>query len=84
MIDMEHDDEGIREFKNAKCQTAWRDDHGLFLPNGEAYDKWVELIDRASRSIRILMYTFSEPKMAKRIIQARKRGVNVHICLDRE
>ena len=84
LIDMEHDDEGIREFKNAKCQTAWKHDHGLFLPNGEAYDKWIELIDRACRSIRILMFVFSEPKMAKRIIQARKRGVNVHICLDRE
>ena len=65
LIDTEHDDEGIREFKNAKCQTAWKDDHGLFLPNGEAYDKWVELVDRACRSIRILMYTFSITKLMR-------------------
>ena len=76
------EDEYIREYKNARVQTSWLQDSGLFL-NGETFDKWVEFIRRAKKTIRIIIYTFAEMTLAKDLLKRKKEGIKIQICMDR-
>ena len=67
------DDEELAAYKNAKTQTSWPTDHGLFC-NGEAAKKWMELIDRAKVTIRVLIYCFTDIPIAKALIKARSEA----------
>ncbi|MES2122279.1 MAG: phosphatidylserine/phosphatidylglycerophosphate/cardiolipin synthase family protein, partial [Chlamydiota bacterium] len=42
----------------------------------------LELIDQAHHSIRIAMFTFTHPQIAKALIQAKKRGLDVTVAVD--
>ena len=78
----EEDDPELIDYKNAKTQTHWPTDHGLFC-NGEAAKKWIELIGAAKKTIRVLMYCFTDISVAKALIKAKQRGCKVHVCLDK-
>lgn len=48
----------------------------------ESYIRLIDLIDGATRSLRIAMYTWTHPEITEAIIRAYRRGVVVEIILD--
>jgi phosphatidylserine/phosphatidylglycerophosphate/cardiolipin synthase-like enzyme len=54
-----------------------------FLPNDpEAIPKLKHLIKSAEKTMRIAMFTWTRQDLAKEVVQAAKRGVNVEIVID--
>ncbi|WP_368030054.1 phospholipase D-like domain-containing protein [Arcobacter sp. s6] len=60
--------------------------HVYFFPKqaDEAKDKIIELINNSKDSIEISMYNFSYKKLAKELVKASKRGVEIKVVLDKE
>jgi phosphatidylserine/phosphatidylglycerophosphate/cardiolipin synthase-like enzyme len=55
-----------------------------FLPdNKDAIDRLTYLIEKATKSIRIAMFTWTRRDLAKAVIAAHQRGVKVEVVLDR-
>ena len=54
-----------------------------FSPNGQCERKIVFLIDNAQRSLRIQSYSFTSRLIARAVIDAKKRGVDVRMIVDR-
>jgi phosphatidylserine/phosphatidylglycerophosphate/cardiolipin synthase-like enzyme len=54
-----------------------------FSPKGGCTETVVREIGRARREILVQAYSFSCPSIAEALVAARKRGVTVHILLDR-
>ena len=53
-----------------------------FTPNPDALKKLEQLIDQAKVSIKVAMYTFTNQKLAQKLIDAKKRGVKVTVATD--
>ena len=56
--------------------------HVCFTPNQSCLPKVVKYIDDAKSSILLLGYSFTSKPITQALIQAKKRGVKVHIVLD--
>lgn len=57
----------------------------FFLPeNSDALDKLIQTIETAKKSCRVAMYTFTHPKLQAALVEAKNRGVQVEVILDRE
>lgn len=54
-----------------------------FSPNGGCTEEIVEQLDRAKSDVLVLAYQFTSEPIAKALIAAEKRGVDVHIICDR-
>ncbi len=54
-----------------------------FSPGGGCTEAIVHEIDRAKTEIRVQAYSFTSTPIAKALVNAHKRGVNVDILLDR-
>jgi phosphatidylserine/phosphatidylglycerophosphate/cardiolipin synthase-like enzyme len=54
-----------------------------FSPNGGAEDAVISLINRATRSVHMLAYSFTSPKIAASLVAAKQRGVDVNVILDK-
>src|SRR5580765_3872345 len=54
-----------------------------FSPDGGCTDAIVETIGKASSSIWIQAYSFTSAPIAKALVEAHKRGVNVRVILDK-
>lgn len=54
-----------------------------FSPNGGTIDALVKYIGSAKRSVRMLAYNFTSEDVAQALIDAKNRGVDVQIVLDR-
>lgn len=56
-----------------------------FLPEDiRALDRLLQLIREAQKTLRVAMYTWTHPLIAHEVINARNRGVDVEIALDRQ
>lgn len=55
-----------------------------FSPNGEGAELIVSTINSAQRSIRMATYSFTEPAIGKALLDAKKRGVDVAVVVDKE
>lgn len=62
--------------------TATKESELWLLPSQEALGRALELINEASESIYVAMFTLTHPALAEALIQAHTRGVKVHIALD--
>lgn len=54
-----------------------------FSPNGGATDAIVQVIREAQHTIHLAAYTFTSRPIAKALVQAHRRGVEVEAVLDR-
>jgi len=54
-----------------------------FSPNGGCTDAIVRELDRAKRSVRVQAYSFTSAPIAKSLISAAKRGLDVQVILDK-
>lgn len=55
-----------------------------FSPEGSARELVLETIGSAKHSIQMLAYAFQAPDIMKALVDARKRGVNVRVVIDKE
>lgn len=53
-----------------------------FSPEGSAQHLVLKTIGNARHSIRLMGYSFTSPEIAKALVAARKRGVDVKVILD--
>ncbi len=55
----------------------------FFSPNGGAEKGVIKVINNAHREIVVAMFSFTNKNIARALVNARKRGVNVRVILDR-
>lgn len=55
-----------------------------FSPEGSARKLVLETIGSAQRSIQMLAYAFQAPDIAQALVEARKRGVQVRVVIDKK
>lgn len=55
----------------------------LFSPNGGCTDRIITEISKAKKSIRVQAYSFTSSRIAKAIVEAKKRGVDCEVILDK-
>ena len=53
-----------------------------FAPSGGALELVIEAIDQAHSSIHMAAYLLTSAKVARALVQAKKRGVTVQVLLD--
>jgi len=53
-----------------------------FSPNGDIQSKIIECIDQSVESIDVMCFSFTSRTIAKRLIDAKERGVRVRVILD--
>ncbi|MGI6296531.1 MAG: phospholipase D family protein [Armatimonadota bacterium] len=54
-----------------------------FSPRGGCTDAIVKAIDSAKQTVRIQAYSFTSARIAKALLDARKKGVDVQVILDK-
>ena len=54
----------------------------LFTPPPDCQDAIIAAVDRAQRTIRVWIYTFSNPAIANAFIAAEHRGVDIQVVVD--
>jgi phosphatidylserine/phosphatidylglycerophosphate/cardiolipin synthase-like enzyme len=54
-----------------------------FSPNGGCTDLVIKVINSAKTSIRVLAYSFTSAPIAKALVEAHKRGVDVQVVVDK-
>lgn len=54
-----------------------------FSPNGGCTDLVIRVIHSAKTSIRVLAYSFTSAPIAKALVEAHKRGVDVQVVVDK-
>ena len=55
-----------------------------FSPRGGGKELILDVIDGAKQTIRMATYSFTEPQIAKALLSAKKRGVNVAVVVDKD
>jgi phosphatidylserine/phosphatidylglycerophosphate/cardiolipin synthase-like enzyme len=55
----------------------------VFSPNGGCTDLVIKVIQSAKTSIRVLAYSFTSAPIAKAMVEAHKRGVDVQVVVDK-
>lgn len=53
-----------------------------FSPEGSARELVLSVINSSSKSIRMMAYSFTAPDIAKALVRAKERGVDVKIVVD--
>lgn len=53
-----------------------------FSPEGTAARLVLEVIDRSEREIRVMAYSFTSPEIARALLAAKRRGVDVQVVVD--
>tara|TARA_A100001015_G_scaffold313358_1_gene420447 strand:+ start:69 stop:923 length:855 start_codon:yes stop_codon:yes gene_type:complete len=81
---------GIKNTNLAKCilhEKHYKDEKVELFCTGNKDQKLLELIishiNRANKSIHLAMFTFTHKKLLMSILKAHKRGVKLHIYLDK-
>ena len=67
-----------RQASNGSCQWSV-----YFSPNGGATQAVVNALSKARKTVLVQAYSFTSAPIAKALIQAHKRGVDVRIILDK-
>jgi phosphatidylserine/phosphatidylglycerophosphate/cardiolipin synthase-like enzyme len=55
-----------------------------FSPNGGATELVIKTINEARKTVRMATYSFTEPKIGKALLDAKKRGVDVAVIVDED
>ncbi|MBR7989473.1 phospholipase D family protein [Burkholderia cenocepacia] len=53
-----------------------------FSPEGSAARLVLDVIDRSEREIRVMAYSFTSPEIARALMAAKRRGVDVQVVVD--
>lgn len=56
----------------------------IFSPHGGGTDALVRFIGEARKSIRVAAYSFTSNPIGRALVEAKKRGVDVRVVLDRD
>ncbi len=71
---------GVHDAGNALQQSSrW---HVYFSPRGGCTDAIVQKLDEAKKSVFVQAYSFTSERIAKALVDAKKRGVAVSVILD--
>ena len=65
------------------AQSGPQDLHAFFSPNGGCTDAVVSAIDQAKKSVLVQAYSFTSAPIAQALVDAKKRGVDVRVILDK-
>ena len=65
------------------AQSGPQDLHAFFSPNGGCTDAVVSAIDQAKKSVLVQAYSFTSAPIAQALVNAKKRGVDIHVILDK-
>ena len=68
---------------SASTQVADTDIAVYFSPNGGCTDAIVKALDGAKETLLVQAYSFTSAPIAKAVVDAHKRGVNVQVILDK-
>lgn len=55
-----------------------------FSPDGGATELVIKTINEARKTVRMATYSFTEPKIGKALLDAKKRGVDVAVIVDED
>ena len=65
------------------AQQGPQDLHPFFSPKGGCTQAVVSALDSAKKTILVQAYSFTSAPIAKALVEAKKRGVNVQVILDK-
>ena len=65
------------------AQQCPQDVHPYFSPNGGCTQAIVEQLNAAKKSVLVQAYSFTSAPIAKALVDAKKRGVDVRVILDK-
>jgi len=65
------------------AQQGPQDLHSYFSPNGGCTQAIVEQLNAAKKSVLVQAYSFTSAPIAKALVDAKKRGVDVQVILDK-
>ena len=65
------------------AQSGPKDLHAFFSPNGGCTDAVVSALREARKSVLVQAYSFTSAPIAKALVEAGKRGVDVQVILDK-
>jgi phosphatidylserine/phosphatidylglycerophosphate/cardiolipin synthase-like enzyme len=65
------------------AQKGPQDLHPYFSPNGGCTQAVVSALNAAQKSILVQAYSFTSAPIAKALVEAHRRGVNVQVILDK-
>lgn len=66
-----------------RAQTGPQDLRAYFSPNGGCTDAVVAALGEARKTVLVQAYSFTSAPIAKALAEARKRGVDVQVILDK-
>ncbi|MDN3509552.1 MAG: phospholipase D-like domain-containing protein, partial [Candidatus Neptunochlamydia sp.] len=64
-------------------ETDWAILHTYCLPSKQGLEALLESLDQAKKEIFLSLFTFTHPQIAEKLIQLHKKGVKIHLKLDR-
>jgi len=65
------------------AQSGPQDLHAFFSPNGGCTDAVVSAIDQARKNVLVQAYSFTSAPIAQALVNAKRRGVDVQVILDK-
>ena len=68
---------------SVRAQQGPQDLHPFFSPNGGCTQAVVDQLNGAKKSVLVQAYSFTSAPIAKALVDARKRGVDVEVILDK-
>lgn len=66
-----------------QAQSGPQDLHAFFSPNGGCTDAVVSAIDQSRKTVLVQAYSFTSAPIAQALVDAKKRGVDVQVILDK-
>ena len=66
-----------------RAQQGPQDLHPFFSPNGGCTEAVVSALDTAKKTVLVQAYSFTSAPIAKALVDAKKRGVDVQVILDK-
>jgi phosphatidylserine/phosphatidylglycerophosphate/cardiolipin synthase-like enzyme len=67
----------------ALAQQGPQDIHSYFSPRGNCTEAIVSCLNGAQKSVLVLAYSFTSAPITKALVDAKKRGVDVQVVLDK-
>ena len=66
-----------------RAQSGPKDLHAFFSPNGGCTDAVISALHDAKKTILVQAYSFTSAPIAEALVEAKKRGVDVQVILDK-
>jgi len=66
-----------------RAQSGPKDLHAFFSPNGGCTDAVISALHDAKKSILVQAYSFTSAPIAEALVEAKKRGIDVQVILDK-